>query len=178
MEGAEFLAWVKVGTKSLNGNENNVMLRNLGGAVPELTDAAFVNGTDRKEDGRGVGIIDVEPDGDLDLVVQSVEKPAVLLINEGASGHWLQIRLTGTRSNRDAIGARVEVQIGGRVLMREVSSTGGFISGQSLLCHFGLGEATQADEVRVHWPLGGTTRMENVAADQVLRIKESGVPVP
>ena len=146
--------------------------------MPELEDVGFVAGTDRKEDGRGVGVIDVEPDGDLDLVIQSVERPTVLLINGGTPGHWLEIRLEGTRSNRDAIGARVEVRIGDRVLVREVSSTGGFISGQSLLCHFGLGNASSADEITVHWPLGGTSRMENVRADQRLRIKEPATAVP
>ena len=175
VEGAEFLAWVKVGPKSLNGNERNVLFRNMGGqggALPRLVDAGYVSGADRIEDGRGVGIIDIDGDGDLDLVVQSVEKPVVLLVNQGSPGHWLSVRLRGTRSNRDAIGARVELRIGTRTLVREVTTTGGYISGRSKRCHFGLGGAERIDELTVHWPSGAVTRMNNVAADRVLSIVE------
>ena len=172
MEGAEFLSWVRIGRRSLNGNERNVLLRNRGGALPRLADAGYVSGADRIEDGRGVGIIDIDEDGDLDLVVQSVEKPVALLVNQGSAGHWLEVRLRGTRSNRDAIGARVELRVGDRTLLREVSTTGGYISGRSKRCHFGLGAARRVDRLTVHWPSGGVTTMTNVAVDRVLDIEE------
>lgn len=171
------MGWVRVGNKSLNGNEHNVLLRNLGGAVPELVDVAYVNGVDRLEDGRGVGVIDIDQDGDLDLAVQNAEKRAVLLVNEGHGGHWLQVRLQGSDSNRDAIGARIEARVGDRVFVREVSSTGGYISGRSTLAHFGLGEATTVDELIVHWPLGQVTKMRDVAADQLLKVVELPLPL-
>ena len=103
---------------------------------------------------------------------ESLERPAVLLVNQGTAGHWLQVRVRGTFSNRDAIGARVDVRIGERWLSREVTSTTGYISGQSLLCHFGLGSAERVDEIAVFWPRGGVTRLQGVAADQRLVLVE------
>ena len=133
-----------------------------------------MSGADRIEDGRGVGVIDIDDDGDLDLVVQSVEKPVALLVNQGSPGHWLSVRLRGTRSNRDAIGARVELRIGKRTLLREVTTTGGYISGRSKRCHFGLGAARRVDELTVYWPSGGVTKITNVAVDRALSIVEGG----
>lgn len=82
-------------------------------------------GADRIEDGRGVGILDIDQDGDLDLVVQSVEKPAVLLVNRGRTGHWLEVRRRGTRSNRDASGARVEVTTSERTVVESPAALAG-----------------------------------------------------
>ena len=174
----EFISWVKVGNKSLNGNERNVLLRNLGGAVPELVSAGYVAGVDRIEDCRGVGVVDIEGDGDLDLVVQGVEKPSMLLVNQGPVGNYLQVRLRGTVSNRDAIGARVEVRVGSRTIVREISSTAGFISGQSLMAHFGLGTADRCEELVVHWPRGAVTRLHDVPVNQRLVLVEPARGAP
>ncbi|MCA8958118.1 MAG: ASPIC/UnbV domain-containing protein [Planctomycetes bacterium] len=173
-EDSDIVGWVKVGNNSLNGNENNVLLRSLGRSpMPAFVDAGYVSGADRIEDSRGVAAIDIEGDGDLDLIVQGVERPTVLLVNQGCPGtHWLQVRLRGTRSNRDAIGARIEVRIGERMLVREVTSTAGFISGRSLMSHFGLGGATKVDSLTVHWPRGGSKTLTDVAVDQRLTIVE------
>jgi len=176
---AEYVSWVRVGNKSLNGNEQNELLRNIGGTAPAFVPAGYVAGVDRIEDTRGVGVIDLDLDGDLDLVAQGVEKPCLLLVNQGAPGNYLEVRLRGTASNRDAIGARIEARVGSRVFMREVTSTGGYISGRSLMCHFGLGQAKQIDELTVHWPSGTKTVMENVGANQRLAIEEpAAVSVP
>jgi len=178
LENGEFIGWVQVGRRSLNGRENNVMFRNLGGTTPRFEDHAYVSGTDRIEDGRGVGVLDIDSDGDLDLIVQSVEKPAALLVNyghptdPGRRGHWLQVRLQGTRSNRDAIGARIELVTDGEIQIREVVSTSGYISSQSLVSHFGLGTHSKVDTVKVFWPSGGTTSLKDVRANQLLRITE------
>jgi len=168
----EVLSWVRVDDKSLNGNERNVLLRNLGGDPPVLVPADYVAGVDRIEDSRGVGVLDVDLDGDLDLVVQGCEKPTVLLVNQGTPGNWLEVRLRGTRSNRDAIGARLEARIGDRTMVREVTSTGGYITGRSLMSHFGLGEATSLDELLVLWPSGTRTVLRNVAANRLLVLEE------
>jgi hypothetical protein len=149
-----------------------VLFRNRGGATPEFVAVDYVSGVDRIEDSRAVGVSDIDADGDLDLIVQTVEGPSLLLVNQGPTGHWLQVRARGTHSNHDAIGARVEARIGERWILREVSSTSGYISGQPLLCHFGLGPAERVDELVVHWPRGGVTRLEDVAADQRVEIVE------
>ena len=164
--------YLEAGGNSLNGNENNVFFRNLGGEVPDFVEVGYVCGVDRIEDSRGVGVSDVDADGDLDLIVQTVEGPSLLLVNQGTTGRWLQVRARGTYSTRDAIGARIEVRIGERRLTREVTSTAGYISGQPLLCHFGLGLAERVDELAVFWPRGGVTRMRDVATNQRLEVLE------
>ena len=104
--------------------------------------------------------------------MQSFQKRAVLLLNQGSPRSWLSVRLRGTRSNRDAIGARVVVEAGGRQQQREVRSTAGYLSGCSLECHFGLGEAERIDRLTVHWPSGLTTTLEGLDARQRLTLVE------
>ena len=174
----EFGNFVEIGTKSLNGNERNLLYRNIteeGDAAPRFADFAWIANAHRLEDGRGAAAIDIEGDGDLDLIVQSFERPAVLLVNQGAPDrHWLQLRLRGTRSNRDAIGARVVIEAGGRTQSRELASTEGYLTGRSLLVHFGLGAAERVDRLTVHWPSGLKTEMTDVAADRRIEIVEEG----
>jgi len=164
--------FLTVGNKSLNGNENNFLFRNRGGDPLDFADVAYVAGADCIEDSRGVAVLDIEADGDQDLIVQTVEGPSLLLVNQGTDGNWLQVRARGTRSNRDAIGARIEVKLGERVLTREVTTSSGYISGQSLVCHFGLGDAETIDELVVHWPSGAVTRERDVAINQRVELVE------
>lgn len=169
------------GMRSLNGNERKKLYRNRGmdarGAL-RFDEIAYQAGADRIEDGRAVAALDVDGDGDLDLVLQSFLKPAVLLVNklreEGKPGEtrWLALRLVGTRSNRDAIGARVEIQAGGRTQVREVSTTSGYLAGQSPRLHFGLGSAERVERVVVRWPSGRRTELAGVAPDQLLELVE------
>ncbi len=170
-----------MGNKSLNGRENNVLLRNEGGETPTFRDHAYVSGADRIEDGRGLAVVDVNSDGNLDIIVQSVEKQSVLLVNHGSAGsegprrpapHWLQVRLRGTVSNRDAIGARIVVRTADAIQTREVTTTGGYISGRSLLSHFGLGPHDRVDTLEVHWPRGAVTVLHAVSVDRMLIISE------
>ena len=151
-----------------------MLLRNLGGDTPKFVSTEYVSGADRIEDSRGIGVVDIDLDGDLDLVVQGLEKPTVLLVNEGPAGNWLEVRLTGTRCNRDAIGASIEARVGERVFRREVSGSHALLTGKSLMSHFGLGDAEAIDELTVHWPGGGVTRMKDVEVNQMLRIVQAG----
>lgn len=167
----EFVSWLRVGDKSLNGNERNVLLRNRGGATPDLVETGYLANVDRLEDSRGLGVIDIDHDGDLDIVVQGVEKPSVLLVNQGTPHNYLEVRLKGIK-NRSGVGARIEARVGSRLLLREVSGTGGFISGRSLLSHFGLGQATSVDELIVYWPNGTRTTLQDVPANQLLWVEE------
>lgn len=171
-DNGEFTAMVEVGSRSLNGYERNGLFKNLGGAPPRFVDVGYVAGCDRIEDGRGVGVLDIEGDGDLDLVVQNLEGKTVLLVNQGATGRWLQVRLRGRASNRDAVGARVVIEAGGRRQVRQVTGTRGYASGQSLVCHFGLGAAERVDRLTVHWPSGGETELADVATNRRLTIVE------
>lgn len=161
---------MNVGTESLNGYERNLLYRNLGGG--RFADHAYVAGADRIEDARGVVACDVDEDGKLDILIQNFERDTLLLSNRGAAGHWLQLRLRGTRSNRDAVGARVVIAAGEARQTREVGTTSGYVSGQSLLLHFGLGGAERVDRIEVFWPSGARTVIEGAAADQRLTIVE------
>jgi hypothetical protein len=160
-----------VGENSLNGYERNQLFWNLGEG--KFVDVGYLTYSNRLEDGRGVAVADFDRDGRLDLMLQNLEKPAVLLMGRGETGAWLQVRLEGTVSNRDAIGAVVTVESGGRRQVRQVSAGSGFLSTSSPVLHFGLAEAEQVDSLEVRWPSGQRTLRTGVAANQRLHIQES-----
>jgi hypothetical protein len=87
-------------------------------------------------------------------------------------GHWLRLKLEGTRSNRSAIGARAVAYHGERRESREVTTTAGYLSGQSLFLHFGLGQDASADRLAIHWPSGLLQEFKDVPADEFYRIVE------
>jgi hypothetical protein len=106
-------------------------------------------------DGRGVGVADLDRDGRLDLVQTNAGQPVLLYHNrsEGA-GNWVQLKLEGTRANRDAVGARVVVRAGGETFVREVNGGNGYASQSSTRLHFGLGKAAAIDSIEIRWPNG------------------------
>ena len=169
---SEFGGFVTVGPKSLNGRERNLLFHNQGGDPPRFVDQGYLSGTDLIDDARGVVAFDVEGDGDLDLLVQNFRAPTRLLINEGPVGHWLRLRLTGTRSNRAALGARVEVDAGGARQIQHLRSAAGYMSGRSHVVHVGLGEATRVERLTVRWPSGAVSDLTDVAVDRVLTLVE------
>ncbi len=159
-----------VGDKSLNGYERNVLFWNRGGG--EFLEVAYLTDSNRIEDGRGVAVADFDRDGQLDLVLQNLDKPAVLLMGRGAPGNWLQLRLEGTKSNRDAIGAVVTIEIDGARQTRQVAAGSGFISASSPVLHFGVGAAEGIDVVDIRWPSGQRQRLVGVAVNQRLQLRE------
>lgn len=169
---------VSIGEFSLNGYERDGLFRNNGDDT--FTDVAYVNGADRIEDGRGLSIVDYDQDGRLDVVLRNFKQPAQLLRNAAPGGHWLRVRLVGTRSNRDAVGARVTAVAGDLRQTREVQAGSGYLSSSSLILHFGLGPRTRVDTLDVRWPSGATTHLEALDVDRLLRITEgeSGPPIP
>jgi len=159
-----------IGSHSLNGRERNVLFRNNGDAT--FSEVGWVNGADRIEDGRGLAVLDTDRDGRLDLVLRNFYQPAGLLRNQRGSGHWIGFELEGTRSNRDAVGARVRIRTGDHWQTRVVTSGSGYLSGSSLRQHFGIGNATQVDEVLIDWPSGERSELRDVAADRLHRVRE------
>ena len=122
---------------------------------------------------RGTAAGDYDNDGDLDLFVLNLDQPSILLRNEGGNaGNWLMLRLRGTTSNRDGIGARVTVKLGEKVLLAEAVSGSGYISQNDPRLHFGLGEATRADAITVRWPSGTIQELMDVDAGRVLVVVE------
>jgi hypothetical protein len=167
---------VSIGEFSLNGYERDLLFRNNGDG--SFSDVAYVNRSDRIEDGRGLSILDYDTDGRLDVLVRNYRQPAQLLRGVRGQGHWLRVKLVGTRSNRDAVGARITVAAGGVRQTREVNAGSGFLSQSSRIQHFGLGALLRVDAIHVRWPSGAETRLTDVAGDRLITIEESAPAAP
>jgi hypothetical protein len=122
--------------------------------------------------GRGVCAGDLDQDGRVDLVITNVEGPPLLLRNGGTVGKWLQVLLKGKPPNRQGIGARVTVRAGGRRQVREVTTSGSYLSASDPCLHFGLGAAPRVDEIAVRWPGGGVSRQREVGVNQRVTVVE------
>ena len=127
---------------------------------------------------RGAAFADFDNDGRIDAVVTAVNSPAKLFhnISPGAS-HWLAIRLQGTRSNRQGLGAKVRVHLpDGRDLYNHATTAVGYASSSEPLVRFGLGVNRVAETVEIRWPVGGIQKIANVAADHIVDITEEAKP--
>jgi hypothetical protein len=146
-----------------------LMLRNGGSGTFEAATTEWGPDLDAVRSGRGVATGDLDGDGDLDLVMTTMDGALRVLVNEGPRIHSAAtIRLVGRPPNREAIGARVEVRAGGRTQIGAVRRGGGFLSASDSALHFGLGEATTVDQVVVRWPDGTTSRYNDLPADATL----------
>jgi hypothetical protein len=97
----------------------------------------------------------------------------MVLRNRGVAGnHWVSFELSGTKSNRLAIGARVKIVAGGMTQTEQIHSGGSYLSQNDLRVHFGLGTSTRIDSVEIHWPSGAVDTLRNFAADQFYSILE------
>ncbi len=111
---------------------------------------------------RGGAVADYDEDGDVDVAIANIHEPPWLLRNDGGNRRaWIRFRLTGTKSNRDAIGARISVRSGGLTQHYEIRSGDGYISSGDPRAHFGLGAAQRAEAVDIRWPSG---RLESLGS--------------
>ena len=124
--------------------------------------------------GRAAATADYDNDGDTDIVIMNSNQRAVLLRNEGRNtNNWLGIKLVGTRSNRDGIGAKVMVAAGGMTQIREVKSGSSYASESDPRLLFGLGENQEIEKITIVWQGGATQALEDVSINQALTIVES-----
>ena len=123
---------------------------------------------------RGAAFADFDGDGRIDAVVANLNGPARLFRNVTPNaGHWLALKLIGTKSNRDGIGAKVTVTLSdGRKLYNHCTTSVGYASSSEPLVRFGLGDQTRAKSVEVRWPAGSLQELRNVAVDRILQVKE------
>jgi len=152
--------------------EPAILYRNLGNGKFEDVSAQAGAPFQLPRSARGLATGDLDGDGRPEIVLVNMNEAPSLLKNYGAHGHYLNVSLTGTKSNRSAIGARVTVNTGGRKMISEVMSGGSYYSQNSLTQHFGLGTSTSVDSIEIRWPNGGLQKLGKSAADQTLHITE------
>jgi hypothetical protein len=122
---------------------------------------------------RGACFADYDNDGKVDAYLVNLGAKGTLLHNISTNtGHWLAVKLKGTKSNRDGIGARVEVMAGGQRHTAERVASSGYLSQDDERLHFGLGEATTVEKLTVQWPSGKTQTLTDLAVDRVLTVEE------
>ena len=150
---------------SLFHNEGNGRFTDVGKASGNAFATPYV--------GRGVAFADFDNDGFMDVVVANNGDVPLLMHNSGGNcNHFLNFRLTGTKSNRDAMGARIRVVAGTMSQIREIAGGGSYLSQSDLRANFGLGAAKRAEIVEVNWPSGQRQVFHNVEADKFYWIEE------
>jgi hypothetical protein len=122
---------------------------------------------------RGAAFGDYDNDGDIDaLVVNMNDRPTLLRNDTPRTRHWITLRLVGTKSNRDAIGAKITVEAGGRRQIASVRGDGSYLSHSDVRAHFGVGEATKVNRIEIRWPSGLVQNLAGVAVDQFYVVRE------
>ncbi|HLH04896.1 MAG TPA: CRTAC1 family protein [Bryobacteraceae bacterium] len=149
-----------------------ILYRNLGNGKFEDVTKQAGPGFQTPRPARGLAVGDLDGDGRPEIVLVNMNERPSLLKNRADGGHFLNVTLTGTKSNRSAIGARVTVTAEGRKRIDEVMSGGSYYSQNSFTLHFGLGECKSFDEIVVRWPSGGVQKVKGGAADRELKIVE------
>jgi hypothetical protein len=124
--------------------------------------------------GRGSAFADIDGDGDLDVVLTQIGgRPLLLRNDQELHHHWIRLKLVGTKSNRDAIGAWVKVRVNGRTLWRQVMPTRSYLSQSELPITIGLGDSVAVDSMEVIWPGGAVQKLGAPAIDRLTTITES-----
>ena len=150
-----------------------LLFRNLGKGKFENVSAQMGAAFNRPIVARGAAFADFDRDGDLDILISTNHGPAYLFRNDGGNrNHWLNVRLSGTKSNRDGIGAVVRIQSAAGKQWNMVRSGSGYCSASDLALTFGLGKAVTVS-LEVEWPSGTRQQFANVAAGQFLTIDET-----
>ena len=159
----------------------NILYENQGNGT--FVDASVELGVNYNICSFGIAWGDVNNDGFLDLMVANcknstndTENSNALLINEGNDNNWLKVKLIGVASNASAIGAKIKIKatIDGATVwqLREISAQTGYSGQNSMIAHFGLGDATQIDSMIINWPAGTTEVIETIDINQQLTLTE------
>jgi hypothetical protein len=163
--------WPNIGNMTWSGYQKKKFFRNLdGSSFKEISNAA---GVDNDKDGRGIGVGDFDNDGRLDFYQANADQNSLFYRNTTTdAGHWVELKLVGTSSNRDAIGARVTLKTGARTLIREVDGGNGYAGQSTQRIHFGLGTSTTIASIQVRWP-SGSVQTVNAPIDKITTVQES-----
>lgn len=150
-----------------------LVMRNIDGQSFANVTAGSGDGLKKESVARGAAFDDLDNDGDVDVVISNSRRAPTLLANDSPQDHhWLEVELRGTQVSRDAIGARVKVIAGDLVQVSEIHSGRGYQGHFGSRLHFGLARHSMIDRIEVTWLGGGSDVVQNVAADQLVRIVE------
>jgi hypothetical protein len=150
----------------------SIVLRNTGGGKFQNVSEQAGDGPAVKRSARGAAFDDLDNDGDIDVVILNSRREPTIMRNDSPAAHWLGVRLVGSKSNRDGIGARVTVAAGDVKFVEEVRSGRGYQSDYGRRLHFGLGKWERAERIEVQWPGGRKDVIQQPSIDRVLTIRE------
>ena len=162
-------------TWEMPGGQEDIFLQNSGDGT--FIDVSKQTGVARlgKMLGRGTAFGDYDQDGDVDILLLNAGEKAVLLRNQGGNqNHWLHLKLVGTISNRDGVGAQVRLTVNDQTQLREVICGSSYLSQSSLELEFGLGKAEEVDSIEIRWPSGIRQILTEINVNQHLQIIEKG----
>jgi hypothetical protein len=163
--------WPAMRGRSLSGYQRKRVWLNDGAG--RFTDVAQVVGATDTYDGRAVAVADLGNRGALDVIVANQRGPLLLYRNGvDPARHWIEFELEGRRSNRSAIGARVELHWNKQVQVQEVAAATGFSAENQRRLHYGLGEAAAVERVVIRWPSGRLQTIEQPGVDMIHRVQE------
>ena len=153
--------------------QEHSVFRGLGSGKFDDVSSSAGSVLDTRTVARGACFADYDNDGKVDAFVINLGSSGTLLHNVSTTGnHWITVQLKGRKSNRDGIGARLEIVAGGRTQIAERVAGAGYLSQDDGRIHFGLGATSSADKLTIRWSSGREQVLHNVAADRVLTVEE------
>lgn len=170
---SDTMSWPSLGSMSFSGNEKNRLFYNKGNHA--FDEVAAEHGVDNNRDGRGLIIADFDNDGGQDMYVLNSNQDAVLYHNQIAKDKsWIEIRLEGTKSNRDGLGTRVTFFTDKGVFYRETNAGNGYEGQSTSFVHAGLGDIAKVQKIMVIWTSGEKQIFENVDTSKRYKLVEGG----
>jgi hypothetical protein len=150
-----------------------LLFANLKGARFRLATKGAGPYFESKHVGRGAAFGDIDNDGDIDIAINHKDAAPALLRNDTKShNHWIRLELRGTKSNRDAIGTRVAVEVGGRMIIRQRKGGYSLESSNDPRLLIGVGPHGEVEKLTVRWPSGLLTALEHLKTDRTYKIVE------